>query len=338
MKRMNIYSSIITGCVMIVLIIFARQVFWKVGLSKSMEEQDIYYSFIEGQRLLNGENPYERILNGNMRENQKYATYFPLFYEFSYVTQVLGKTEFPVWLSFWKRVFLVFNWGTAILLFYAFWRSRFEWGGIFAAFFWLFNRWTLAIMFVAHLDFMPIFFLVASIILFQKSRWLSLLLFGVSLALKQIGIFILPLYLIWIWISVKEKRGKELLKAVILIGVVPFLSSIYFLIWNAEGFIKSVFFSVTRLALNGLQVPSLDWYMGWEGISGRLLMFVLFILIYWFSFTHRIGRYTGAFLIMSVFICFNTILFYQYMIWAIPLMLLLLLELKVNFTQPIIEA
>lgn len=158
MKPIKVYSNIAALCIMVILLIFARQVFWKVGLSESMADQDIYYSFIEGQRLLNGQNPYERILDGNMRDNQKYATYIPLFYEFSYATQAFGMNEFQVWLAFWKRVFLIFNWGIALLLFYAFWRSGFEWGGIFAASFWLFNRWNLGVMYVAHLDFMPVFF------------------------------------------------------------------------------------------------------------------------------------------------------------------------------------
>ena len=43
--------------------------------------EDIYYAWVEGGRILNGENPYGRVLAGNMRDNDKYATYFPVFYE-----------------------------------------------------------------------------------------------------------------------------------------------------------------------------------------------------------------------------------------------------------------
>lgn len=134
----------------------------------------------------------------------------------------------------------------------------------------------------------------------------------------------------------KEKQGIELLKATILVGVVPFFASIYFLFWNAEGFIKSILFSMTRSAVNGFQAPSIDKFMDWDGASARLLMFALFILIYWFSANRQIGRYTGVFLIMSVFICFNSVLFGQYMIWAIPPMLLLLLDYKKNNAQLVI--
>ena len=53
-------------------------------------EYDVYYSWVEGARLLEGENPYATILEGDMLENQKYATYFPLFYLLSAVSQLIG--------------------------------------------------------------------------------------------------------------------------------------------------------------------------------------------------------------------------------------------------------
>ncbi|MDF5733310.1 MAG: hypothetical protein PUP92_36330, partial [Rhizonema sp. PD38] len=64
--------------------------FWNYKTDQLGKEEDIYYLWIEGKRILSGENPYARILLSNMRDNQKYATYFPLFYIMSYLTQLLG--------------------------------------------------------------------------------------------------------------------------------------------------------------------------------------------------------------------------------------------------------
>ena len=123
---MKKYSKIIALIVLLILLFSAWRIFGIVGVTKTIGQEDIYYSFREGQRILNGENPYERILSGNMRDNKKYATYFPVFYELSYATQALGLEQFSTWLVFWRRVFVAFNLGTAILLFYAFWRFDME--------------------------------------------------------------------------------------------------------------------------------------------------------------------------------------------------------------------
>ena len=326
-------SKVITILIMPVLLFSAWRVYRVVGVTESIKEEDIYYAFKEGQRILHGENPYARVLAGDMRENSKYATYFPLFYELAYASQALGLEQFAPWLVFWRRVFFAFNLGTAVLLFYPFWRFEMEWVGIFAAAFWLFNRWTLTVISIVHLDFLPIFFLVGSLVVFPKNRWLGLLLYSVSLGLKQIGIFILPLYLIWTWLSIEKDRVKELLIASLLIGSVPLLTSIPFLFWNIRGFVMSVLFSVTRAGSSHFGSLSLDYVFGWEGVVGRLPMLILLVLIYWLCLSRYVGRYAGAFLIMSVFVGFNAVLFVQYLLWLVPLTPLLLLDSKEKYAM-----
>ena len=71
------------------------------------EKNDINYNYQEAQRILAGENPYERILTGDMRTNKKYATYFPHFYLLSAGVIKLGLGEYPQFLAFWRIVFLL---------------------------------------------------------------------------------------------------------------------------------------------------------------------------------------------------------------------------------------
>src|SRR5512132_2712789 len=87
--------------------------FWSVDTVGS----DTYYSWVEGRRILDGKNPYERILHGNMQENKKYATYFPLFYESSALVQLMGYRQYQPWISFFRYIFLLFNLATGIALF-----------------------------------------------------------------------------------------------------------------------------------------------------------------------------------------------------------------------------
>lgn len=241
------------------------------------QRDDIYYLWLEGKRLLSGENPYARVLSGNMRENNKYATYFPLFYLLSYLTQFLGLKNYPDWLSLWRNIFLIFNLGIALTIFY----TLYEYGLIllafFSALFWLFNRWTLHVTTIAHIDFIPLLFLILSLLIFRRFKWLSLFIFSLSLSVKQIGIFLVPLYLIWIWQSESGNKVKTVLLAFAVIISIPLLTSLPFIAWNSEGFFKSILFSATRNPGSHFDAPSLDAYIknnlpGFVGIKAKIPM------------------------------------------------------------------
>ena len=128
-------------CVVIIVGIIVHVSLWNAG--RNIEQKDIYFSFVEGSRLVEGVNPYERILSGDMRTNQKYATYFPLFYLLSSCTQLAGLQSFREWLVFWRVVFLGCVLGICLLIFQICSLNDQPSLGIFGALFWLFNRWTL---------------------------------------------------------------------------------------------------------------------------------------------------------------------------------------------------
>jgi hypothetical protein len=313
-------SLITSFSVVILLIYFAREVNFLIP-EPVLENQDIYFSYVEGRRLLEGKNPYKRVLEGDMLENQKYATYFPVFYELSYISQKLGLHPYLSWLIFWKKIFAIFEFGIALLLYIALAREKLEWIGVFAAAFWLFNRWTLKVVEMSNLDFIPIFFMLLSLMLFPRKKWLSLFLFSLSLGFKQIAIFLAPLYLIWVWHSAAQKdRWKELILAGLVIVSVPLVSGIPFLIWNAEGFIKSILFSATRYGSNQFEIPSLDQIMGWQGLSARLGMLALMCAVYFAALRGYGKKYFAALLVMSIFLDYNSVLYSQYPAWVVPLL------------------
>jgi hypothetical protein len=299
-------------CVILVAAIVVHTDRWHYDTQKGT--QDIYYLWQDGQRLLQGENPYARILLGNMNENRKYPTYFPVFYLLSYLTQFLGLKDYSSWIYFWRHIFLIFNLAIGALLFYVFARRQLWLLASFSACFWLFSRWTIYVTKVAQIDFIAIFLLSLSLLLFHRYRWVALLLFSLSLGVKQIAIFMAPLYLIWIWQSA-PRNPKALLLAVAAIASVPLLTSLPFIAWNAESWIKSILFSASREAANPFNAPSL-----FKETAGLRLLptLVLTILIYISAFKRQIGLYTSALLTLSVFINFNAILFTQYLCWVTP--------------------
>lgn len=290
------------------------------------QSTDTYFTFVDGQRILAGENPYSRVLAGDMRTNQKYATYFPLFFLLAAGTQKLGLADYTAWISVWRVILLLFNIGTGAVIFTALYRRGLALLGLFGTAFWFFNRWTLQITPVGAIDYIPVFFLVLSLVLLPRHQIVSLLFLSISLALKQLAIFVVPFYLIAVWQMHEQGRLRHVLVASALVASVPLVTSLPFLFWDAGGLVKSVLFSATRDAASHIDAPSLDGYFGWMGISTRLPMILLMALAYLLAWRHTIGPTTGALLTMLIFLSFNPVLFLQYFCWAVPLIPLAIAE------------
>jgi uncharacterized membrane protein len=289
---------------------------------------DIYFVWRDGTRLATGENPYESILGGNMRENRKYPTYLPLYYVLVAGAHHLGVTEYRGWLRLWRAVVLVTHVGIALLLLAACWRAGYPVLGLFAALFWGLNRWTLYVVGVAHVDFPAILCLLGSLLLFDTRRRTSLLLFGLSLALKQIAVFATPLFLIWTWRETRppEARLRATARAAGWIALVPGLVSLPFLVWNAEAFLRSVLFSATRDPESHITAQSLPAKIGLTGLPGRLPMLLLMGLVLWAAARGEVGRYLAVLLILVAFVDFNAVFYLQYMAWIVPFLVLAALD------------
>ena len=280
--------------------------------------RDVYYSWIEGTRLIEGENPYARVLQGNMRNNDKYATYFPLFYLLSAGTQLAGLTAYPNWIAFWRYIFSLSCLGSGALFF----RYHLKQGRILFAFIlsilWLFNNWVLQVFRLAHFDFLPIFFLTLSLYFLPKHPYRALISFSVSLALKQIAIFLLPIYLIWLWQSNPKHPVRSSFTGLLIILSLPTLFSIPFLWWEAEGYIRSILFSATRFSYNKIEAGTV--LFGDGGIASRIPMLLVMGLVYWLSCRQSIPPYATTALTMFVFVALTPVLFPQYIIWVLALL------------------
>lgn len=283
------------------------------------EQHDIYFSFVEGQRLLAGHNPYARVLEGDFRTNDKYATYFPLFYELSALSQALGLRAYADWLWFWRLVFAAFDVGIAIVLFETCRRGGSLLLGVFGAALWSLGRWGIFVTLIGNMDTMPIFFLLLSLLWRRTRPVAALLLFGLSLSLKQIGIFLGPLYLIWAWQDApRNERWGAVARATAWIALVPLVVSIPFLVWNAQGFIGSVLFSATRSARAHLGLVSADVRLGIDGPLGRVPLLLGLACVYALAAARTIGVYTSCLLTFAVFTNFNSVFYLHYPAWMLP--------------------
>jgi hypothetical protein len=106
------------------------------------------------------------------------------------------------------------------------------------------------------------------------------------------------------------------------IASIPLMTSLPFLAWNAEGFVKSIAFSATRDASTRPQWDTIDVVTHLSGLNARLPILALLFGTFFAAWQNAIGRYGAAMVVMAIFISFNPVLFVQYFAWLIPLLLL----------------
>lgn len=295
------------------------------------QKEDIFYHYSEGDRMLRGQNPYQRISDSNMRDNDKFATYSPLFYFLGALVQKVGLKNFPDWLKFWRLVFGFFNFGIIGILFFNFFKRNMFLLAILASLFWAFNRWTINLIIIANIDFLAIFFLLLSVTIRHRHRPSAHLLLGLSLAIKHLAVFIVPLYLIEAWCQSSDsaKMGKKIKKlslATLQIGSILFLVSFPFLVRDAWPFIKSILFHLTRAEASNLAAPSISFGLGLKGLWARVPMLVLMTFVFVLFARRRFGFYTASLLTFTLFINFSPVLFKQYIAWSMLFVPLIVLD------------
>jgi hypothetical protein len=292
--------------------------------------RDIESIYDMSRELGAGVNPYERIMPGQ-RSDGKYAIYLPLFYIFGALLQKLGAADYTAWLGAWRVVNLATLLGIGVLLFSALYRRGLLLVAFFALLYWLFSRWTLYITVNGQIDLPAVLCLVASLLLFRTHRRSSLLLLGVSLALKHVAIFVAPLYLCWAWQAAQQDRLRHVARTAIWIAALPVAISLPFVFWHPEAFRQSMIYSLSRGAGNHFKVASLDEmlrgiYPWFTGVPTRIPLIGLMLLIYLGALRRQIPMFIGVLFVMAVFIDFSSVVFRQHLTWLVPMVPLVLCD------------
>ncbi|MHA2027928.1 MAG: hypothetical protein ACW99A_13175 [Candidatus Kariarchaeaceae archaeon] len=296
-----------------------------------LQKEDIYFIWLEGKRISEGTNPYSYIYGSDFLNNEKYATYLPFFYVLSAMFHFLGITSFYHWIIFMRFVSTIFFIIISIQLFKAFYYRSIPFA-VFATLYWMFNRWTFIVIYVVHIDFIPLSLLIYSLQNVNIHRDRSLLAYGLSLTMKHMAIFLFPMYLILLHRDPNIRGAKNYIANIVRMGIIPFIFSLPFMIWDFKAFIYSMSFNGTRLSsilYDELhEIVSNDALIAY-GIVNRLFMLSIMILVYVIFLQRRIGKFTTSFLIFVIFIEFNLALFDQYKVWRIALLPFVFIEFGV---------
>ncbi|HJN45984.1 MAG TPA: hypothetical protein QF572_17590 [Vicinamibacterales bacterium] len=285
---------------------------------------DIYYHWLESERIANGQNPYTRVLQADGIHNDKYPGYLPLLYFTGAGLIFLGIDDFFSYFSIIKIVIILADMLAAFLIYYPSTKIGRQGLGLFGAAVWLLNRWTLYSNEHATFDTAIVALLVASLFFLYKRPKVSFLLYGLSLAFKQFGIFLFPLFLF------RAKSIRNIWNTSFYVWIVPTVISIPFLVLNAEAFIRSLTYDGIRIApdhgVHGFPVHPLFELVGSTGVVSRLPTVGVLVALYYVIFKYQLNRYLASFLLFLTFVCFNPVVFNQYVPYVIPFIFLYALE------------
>ncbi len=290
---------------------------------------DIHYEYLAAENIGNGINPYNKVLEGNLVWNKKYATLFPLYYYFLLAIAWFSKFQFIDFYHNFGKVLYLFQFIAFIFTYLQFRKNDKKILGFLAGAFLVLNRWSIASISSSKQDFIAIAILLASFYFLNRRVRFAYFLYGISLGIKHLGIFFAPIYLLPL--ITQERKLKDFIIDVSMIAVPILIPSIPFIIDNAKSFFLSIMFSFTRApesdngVLYGYQ-RLLTRYntQNYANLSTFTLLLprlplVLFSLLNVFMlFTKRIGRFSYVLFAIIIFISFNPVYFDQYLLWLSP--------------------
>lgn len=319
MHRFTYSTAIAAYAILVLSLSFAM--YSRVAAKEVLDRRtDIRAQYDDARLLTEGINPYSRITNPDLPQD-RFTFYFPGFLLTTATAIYLGADSYEYWLSGWRLASLLTHLSIGALLFTLILKRGSLLLAIIGSAFWFFSRWPLALYRSGQIDGPAILFLLLSLCLWKKRRDLSCLLFGLSLAVKQMAIFLFPLYLFWTWQEkANEKRmPTALLHTTLLCAVIPALLCLPFFIWNPEDFIATTLFPLTRAAT---EPEALHAFLGLEGIKRKLPFLALLTLIYVQVACNRLTRYQQTCLVLLVLISFTNTYFSRHFNWLLPFLIL----------------
>lgn len=298
-------------------------------LSEFNSRRDITLEYYTSLDILVGRNPYNRIGNDLLR-NKKYATLLPLYYFTLSGIMIASNFVFSQFINNFRTILFVFELVGGFFIYLIFRKHKLKLLGFMACAFYILNRWNIDNIHDLKQDVIAIAFIMASLYFFNKKQRLSYLLYGMSVGIKHIGIFIFPIYLTPLLF--KERSVKDFLVdvGILLLPIVG--PALPYLLDNPVSFIFSMLFSFTRAPVSNGTVPfGYDKILTMYNPTGlgfltipyymlpRLPLIIFTLCNIYLLIKKAIPRSFYVFSALLIFVTFNPVIFDQYNVWLTPL-------------------
>ena len=235
-----------------------------------------------------------------------------------------GASELDTWMAIWRPLLLLAWLAVGGVLAGLLVRQGRPAVAVVALGMWLFNRWSLYVLRVAHTDFVGVLFLLLAVL--SATRWplVAAVLLGVSLTVKQLAVLLVPLFVLSVWRQHKYSWPKLAL-LVGLVLLVPLVASAPFLLDNPSATLQGWLNAATRPAQTQYQsAPSLDLLLDITDVTKSAVLLLLVALVYLASWRQTITLPQACLLILFIQLGFTHVLLHQYVVWLVPFIPLVL--------------
>ena len=335
----SINLTFIEIAVLLIIVLLAHKVDFSVDYDSDFyfKKEDIYYEYEASKQIEKGENPYLKILEGDMLENDKYVTQLPNYYNFLGFVKNTSDDNFSGFIERFRFILFLSQIIGGLFIFLIFKRQNRSFLGLCGAIIYVFNVWTLNSIIFLKQDVLAIGLLLIAFYFLGNSKYriLSYLFYGLSLGIKYIGIFAFPIFLL-------PKKGDKLTDKtfalyILTLALVLIIPSIRYVVDDFSSFSRSILFSVTRspedsdvvYGYSSLLVEAPESYNEdavLDKLTPRLPLFIVLALTVVLLITSKIDKGTYLFLSLLVFAIFNPVIFPQYTTWIPPFALFPLLN------------
>lgn len=290
---------------------------------------DIGIEFRTAVDIRRGINPYARISETDLLLNKKFATLLPTYYDMLLLIAHVSDYNQDAYLNNFRLVLYASQIIGALFLYLMFRRKNHRILGFLAVGFFLLNRWSIDATADLKQDSIAIMFLLSSLYYFGGKPRLGYFLYGLSLAIKQIGIFAFPVFLLPF--LYRKKPIKELLFDFSYVLIPTLMPALPFLADSFKGFVLSMLFSTTRAPVTNSTVS-----FGYERVlikynpTGigfltplfyllpRIILISMYLGTMFLMFTKKLRPSFFLFAAFLIFATFNPVVFDQYLVWAAP--------------------
>lgn len=280
----------------------------ELNIQKTFKGSDIEAIWQEGTKICKVENPYSRIKSNAKNSHYKPPTYFPGFYALSCSLQKFFPSAHHLsGIEAWSVINSALYLLSGLVFLYLFIREENYLPALCALVVFFFSRWTFQTMASLQQNLLAIFLLILAFAVFKKKPLLACFLLSLSLIIKQIAIFLIPLFLI---LELRDK--KDLYFRLLVISALPIIFLLPFIINDFEGVFYSIFYSAAR-ETGGDRLFS-------SGLR-TLLMFFSMAVVYFAALRKQVSLELGSLLIMLTFVGLHSVFFTQYYFWLMIIFL-----------------
>lgn len=292
--------------------------------AERLEGKDIASYLHRGQQIVEGSNPYSCVLEEGSCIG--YPAHLPGMYLVAAGFVAAGVNDLSDWTMAWRPLVFAAWLSIGALLFVYIFKRKKPALAVAVLGFWLFNRWSLEVLRIAHTDFFGVLFLLLAVILAWRWPRRAALLFGASLAVKQLALLAAPIFLLTLWRQNNRSWPNKIILAALVLAL-PLAASLPFLIDNP----KATLIGWLNVSERDAQVvhgfaPSFDAWLDVTGPGKWLIMIYLLAAAYVAAWHRSINLIEGTFIVMAITMAFAPTLYNQYFVWFVALIPLALAQ------------